>query len=74
MGSLSRLDACLWTKQDNCWFVIHGMTECNGEFITKFGASGTERGKLNMPISTAVLSDGRVIVTEFHNHRVQVFE
>ena len=46
----------------------------NGEFVTKFGASGTEKGKLNMPISTAVLSDSRVIVTEFENYRVQVFE
>ena len=45
-----------------------------GEFITKFGAYGTEKGKLNTPISTALLSDGRVIVTELGNHRVQVFE
>ena len=30
--------------------------------------------KVNKPISTAILGNGRVIVTEFGNHRVQVFE
>ena len=46
----------------------------NGECIRKFGAPGTEKGTLNAPISTALLSDGRVTVTAFDNHRVQVFE
>ena len=46
----------------------------NGEFITKFGASGIGKGRFKMPLSTAFLSDGRIIVTEFENHRVQVFE
>ena len=46
----------------------------NGVFLTKFGASGKEEGKFNKPISTAILSDGRVIVTDRDNHRVQVFE
>ena len=46
----------------------------NGEFVTKFRAFGKEEGKFNQPISTAILSDGRIIVTEFRNHRVQVFE
>ncbi|XP_044175633.1 E3 ubiquitin-protein ligase TRIM71-like [Acropora millepora] len=44
----------------------------NGQFITKFG--GKEKGKFTMPISTALLSDGRIIVTELGNHRVLVFE
>ena len=46
----------------------------NGEFVTKFGASGEEEGKFNQPISTAILSDGRIIVTDFANNRLQVFE
>ena len=50
------------------------MFKLNGEFVTKFGASGEEEGNFNMPISTAILSDGRVIVTDLDNHRVQVFE
>jgi len=46
----------------------------NGEFVTKFGAPGIEEAKFNVPISTAILSDGRIIVTEYRNDRVQVFE
>ena len=46
----------------------------NGEFRTKFGAPGKGKGKFSFPISTAFLSDGRIIVTEFGNDRVQVFE
>ena len=46
----------------------------NGEFVTKFGEHGEGQGKLDEPVSTAILSNGRVIVTEFANHRVQVFE
>ena len=46
----------------------------NGEFVTKFGAYGEEEGKFNNPISTAILSDGRITVNDTGNHRVQVFE
>ena len=44
----------------------------NGEFITKFGASGKERKRFRRPMSTAFLSDGRIIVTDCH--RVHVLE
>ena len=44
----------------------------SGEFITKFVASGKDKETINGPMSTAFLSNGRVIVTECH--RVQVFE
>ena len=40
---------------------------------SKFGASGKEEEKFKNPFSTAVLSDGRINVTDFGNHRVQVF-
>ena len=49
----------------------------NGEFIkfiTKFGASGRERERIKRPISTAFLSNGRIIVTECKNDRLQVYE
>ena len=48
--------------------------QLNGKFITKFGASGKEKRKFDWPISTAFLSNGRIIVTEFGNHRLQVLE
>ena len=50
------------------------MLKFNGEFVAKLGTSGQEEGNFNQPFSTAVLSDGRIIVTDFGNDRVQVFE
>ena len=41
----------------------------NREFVTKFGVSGKEK-----PVSTAILSNGRIIVTDFDSHRVRVFK
>ena len=46
----------------------------NGKFLGKFGSEGNKIGQLRRPISTAVLSDGRIVVTDSHNHRVQIFE
>ena len=40
----------------------------NGEFITKFGVPDEEKGTFGFPISTAVLSNGRIIVTATHVH------
>ena len=31
-------------------------------------------GEFDKPVSAAVLSDGKIIVTDFLNHRVQLFE
>ena len=48
--------------------------EVNGKFITKFGRYRSEIGELSGPTSTAVLTDGRVVVTEFDNNRIQIIE
>ena len=48
--------------------------EVNGKFLGKFGSKGNKIGQFNVPSSSAVLSDGRIVVTDFHNHRVQIFE
>ena len=48
--------------------------ELSGKFITKFGSKGESKGKFNTPISTAVLSDGRAVVLDYYNNRVQIFE
>ena len=48
--------------------------ELSGKFIGKFGTKGSGMGELNRPTSTAVLSDGRIVVIDYGNHRVQVFE
>ena len=48
--------------------------EVNGKFLGKFGSKGNKVGQFNGPSSSAVFSDGRIVVTDFHNHRVQIFE
>ncbi|CAH3038856.1 unnamed protein product [Porites lobata] len=35
--------------------------ELSGKFVTKFGNEGSERGEFNYPVSTANLSDGRIV-------------
>ena len=48
--------------------------ELNGKFVTKFGSEGSERGEFKLPVSTANLSDGRIVVSDFSNNRIQVFD
>ena len=48
--------------------------ELNGKFSAKFGTKGSGIGEFHVPISTAVLSDGRIVVTDYRNHRVQIVE
>ena len=48
--------------------------ELSGKFITKFGSKGESVGELTHPVSMAVLSDGRIVVSDFKNHRIQIFE
>ena len=47
--------------------------ELSGKFVTKFGSEGSERGTFNFPVSTANLSDGRIVESDMYNHRIQVF-
>ena len=50
--------------------------ELSGKFVTKFGKGSEtdETGEFNYPISTANLSDGRIVVSDWSNHRIQVFD
>ena len=48
--------------------------ELSGKFITKFGSQGVSKGEFDTPIATEVLSDGRIVVYDFNNHRIQIFE
>ena len=74
------LASCQWTERDICRLVCEELNhrvqafKLSGEFVTKFGAKGTRAGEFNVPGSTAVLSDGKIIVTDYNNHRVQIFE
>ena len=46
----------------------------NGEFVEKFGTQGSKLGESTYPCCIAVLSDGRIAVSDTQNHRIQIFE
>ena len=48
--------------------------ELSGNFVTKFGKLGSWLGEFGSPTSAAVLSNGRIVVTEWFNSRIQIFE
>ena len=48
--------------------------ELDGKFVGKFGTRGTNLGELKYPRSVAVLNNGRFVVCERDNHRLQLFE
>ncbi|XP_068743648.1 E3 ubiquitin-protein ligase TRIM71-like isoform X2 [Montipora capricornis] len=45
----------------------------SGEAYLKFGKKGTEIGEFNGIFGVAVDDEGHIIITDCHNHRVQVF-
>ena len=47
--------------------------ELNGKFIGKFGTKGSKLGEFRYPFSVAILSNGRIVVTDECN-RIQIFE
>ena len=48
--------------------------ELSGKFVTKLGSKGNCEGEFILPLSSAVLSDGRIVVSDFLNHCIQIFE
>ena len=48
--------------------------ELSGKFVAKFGSKGSERGEFNCPVSTGILSDGRIVVSDVKNYRIQIFD
>ncbi|XP_071947794.1 uncharacterized protein [Antedon mediterranea] len=45
----------------------------NGSLLGRIGSEGSEAGKMNQPKDVAVTMDGHVLVTEFGNNRIQMF-
>ena len=50
------------------------MFDLSGKFLKTFGKNGSGIGEFHFPTSTAVLSDGRIAVTDWGNCRIQIFE
>ena len=48
--------------------------QLDGKFVGKFGTRGGNLGELNFPFSMAVLSNGRIVVCDQRNCRLQLFE
>ena len=57
--------------KENCRIQVFDLSR---KFVTKFGRKGSGMGEFNTPVSAAVLSDGKIVVSDFFNHRVQLFE
>ena len=50
------------------------MFEMSGKYVTKFGNYGRGKGEFNGPVSIAVLSDGKIVVSDLQNHCIHVIE
>lgn len=48
--------------------------DISGNYTAKFGENGSEIGELNGPVSVAVLADGRVVVSDMCNNRIQILD
>ena len=46
----------------------------DGKFVAKFGEYGQRLGQMLSPTSVSVLKSGRIVVCEFQNNRLQIFE
>ena len=50
-----------------CWFYPPGT------FRRSFGTHGTAAGQFDRPFDVAISADGHILVTDYENHRVQIF-
>ena len=48
--------------------------DLGGKFVAKFGTKGSGMGKFDVPVSAAVLSDGKIVVSDLGNSLIQIFE
>lgn len=52
----------------------HQVYSADGEFLFKFGSHGEGNGQFNAPTGVAVDSNGNIIVADWGNSRIQVFD
>ena len=59
------------SREDGCRVVILNK---EGELIKSFGSKGSRHGQFNNPRGVGVDGEGRIIVSDTYNHRIEVFE
>ena len=59
------------SREDGCRVVILNK---EGELIKSFGSQGSQNSQFNGPEGVDVDGEGRIIVSDTYNHRIQVFE
>jgi len=52
---------------------VQVLSSIDGSFLFEFGSKGDEQGQLNSPSGLCIDNQGRIIVTDFWNHRLQAF-
>ena len=52
---------------------LHQVFDADGQPIHALGSKGTGPGQLSYPTGLAVDREGRIVVTDSANHRIQVF-
>ena len=48
--------------------------DLSGKFVAKFGTTGSGMGEFDRPVSVALLSDDKIVVSDFGNSRIQIFD
>ena len=48
--------------------------ELSGKFVAKFESKGSESGEFMNPVCTANIGDGRIVVRDTNNSRIQLFD
>jgi DNA-binding beta-propeller fold protein YncE len=46
----------------------------NGAFVKSYGSKGSDDGQFYCPIGICVSPSGKIIISEYNNNRVQIFE
>ena len=48
--------------------------ELDGTFVGKFATNGSKLGEFIQPFSVAALSNDQIVVSDYKNNRIQIFE
>ena len=79
-GKLSRPRSLSIDERRRCIYVVDYMRhtiliyDLNGNFVHEFGGKGWGFGWFNYPTHVSVMPDGKILVADFYNNRVQAMD